>query len=83
MTKRFFFFFCQRYEFQLDFTVGDDGLSASSSKTPRTRTGAKTALSKTQNAHVAALQALLELGQTALSLGEVGSAVEVFRRRLR
>lgn len=73
----------QRYKYQLDFTVGDDGFSAPNAKSPRTKTTLKTAMSNAQNFHVAALGALLELGQTALSLGEVDSAVEVFQRRLR
>eukprot|EP00903_Cladosiphon_okamuranus_P019584 g18012.t1 len=68
---------------ELDFTVGDDGFSASSTKTARAKTTTKRELSNTQNFHVAALRALLELGQTTLSLGEVDSAVEVFQRRLR
>lgn len=79
-----FFISWQRYKYQLDFTVGDDGFSTSSAKTPRAKVEVKTAaLSSTQTFHVATLRALLELGQTALSLGEVESAVEVFQRRLR
>lgn len=35
------------------------------------------------NTHLSALRALLELGQTALDLGEIESAVGVFERRLR
>lgn len=77
-----FCFLRKRFECQLDFTVGDDGFSNSIAKAPRAKT-VKTALGNTHNFHVAALGALLELGQTALSLGELDSAIEAFQRRLR
>lgn len=80
---KYIYFLRQLHTFQLDFTAGDDGFSTSSAKTPRPKAAVKTAQSNMQNFHVATLRALLELGQTALSLGEVDSAVEVFQRRLR
>ncbi|CAM9325930.1 unnamed protein product, partial [Ectocarpus sp. 12 AP-2014] len=67
---------------ELDFNIGDDGLPIFPAKTPDMKKCKEEQRIK-QNAHVAALQALLELGKTALSLGEVDSAVEVFKRRLK
>jgi len=68
---------------QLDFTVGDDGFSASATKPPRAKATLKTAQVNMENVHIASLRALLDLGETEVSLGEVDSAVEVFQRRLR
>ncbi|CAM9304338.1 unnamed protein product [Ectocarpus sp. 8 AP-2014] len=69
-------------EAELDFNIGDDGLPICPTKTPDIKK-CKEKQRIEQNAHVAALQALLELGKTVLSLGEVDSAVEVFKRRLK
>ncbi|CAM9190700.1 unnamed protein product, partial [Ectocarpus sp. 12 AP-2014] len=69
-------------EAELDFNIGDDGLPIFPTKTPDMKK-CKENQRIEQNAHVAALQALLELGKTALSMGEVDSAVEVFKRRLK
>ncbi len=69
--------------FQLDFTVGDDGSSSSTTKPPRATATVKTVHVKMQSVHVASLRALLDLGETELSLGEVDSAIGVFQRRLR
>ncbi|CAM9492938.1 unnamed protein product, partial [Ectocarpus sp. 4 AP-2014] len=69
-------------EAELHFNIGDDGLPIFPTKTPDIKK-CKEKQRIEQNAHVAALQALLELGRTALSLGEVDSAVEVFKRRLK
>lgn len=43
----------------------------------------KAKMSVGDNTHLSTLRALLELGQTALDLGELDSAVGVFKRRLR
>ncbi|CAM9371805.1 unnamed protein product [Ectocarpus fasciculatus] len=69
-------------EVELNFNIGDDGLPICPTKTPDANK-CKEKQRIEQNAHLAALQALLELGKTALSLGEVDSAVEVFKRRLK
>lgn len=66
---------------QLDHVL-DKNVLNTFSKSPRDETASKKS-NMEASTHVAELQALLELGQIALLLGEVDSATGVFERRLR
>ncbi|CAM9144356.1 unnamed protein product [Scytosiphon promiscuus] len=70
---------------ELDFSIGDDGISASpTSLAEGNRSKTSKRVQRIQEyAHVSEVQALTDLGKTALSLGEVDAAVLVFKRRLR